>query len=112
MELRQPNTRNRNELRLVNDQVFSPTYTGDLTRKMTGLMTTERYGISHITNEGACSWCELTTEILKLAALKRPAIPITSDQYPQKVGGPATGCWITITCGSWAWMTRDFGRKH
>ena len=78
----------RDELRVVNDQVFSPTYTRDLARKITQLMTTEYYGIFHITDGGACSWYEFTTEILKLAGLKTRVVPITSEQYPQKARRP------------------------
>ena len=78
----------RDELRVVNDQVFSPTYTRDLARKITQLMPTDYYGIFHVTNKGACSWYEFTREILKLAGLKTPVIPITSDQYPQKARRP------------------------
>jgi dTDP-4-dehydrorhamnose reductase len=78
----------RDELRVVNDQVFSPTYTRDLARKIVQLMTTAYYGIFHITNRGACSWYEFTREILKLAGMKTPVVPITSDQYPQKARRP------------------------
>jgi dTDP-4-dehydrorhamnose reductase len=81
-------SKERPELRVVDDQVFSPTYTMDLARKIVQLMTTEYYGIFHITNRGACSWYEFTTEILKLAGLKTPVVPITSDQYPQKARRP------------------------
>jgi dTDP-4-dehydrorhamnose reductase len=80
--------RERDELRVVNDQVFSPTYTRDLAGKIVQLMTTDYYGIFHITNRGACSWYEFTTEILKLAGIKTPVVPITSDQYPQKARRP------------------------
>jgi dTDP-4-dehydrorhamnose reductase len=52
------------------------------------LMTTDYYGIFHITNRGACSWYEFTKEILRLAGLKTPIAPITSDQYPQKARRP------------------------
>lgn len=76
------------ELRVVNDQVFSPTYTKDLTKKITQLINTEYYGIFHITNRGACSWYEFTKEILRLVGLKTPVTPITSDQYPQKARRP------------------------
>jgi dTDP-4-dehydrorhamnose reductase len=76
------------ELRVVNDQVFSPTYTRDLARKIAQLVTTEYYGISHITNKGACSWYEFTLGILKLAGIATPVVPITSDQYPQKALRP------------------------
>jgi dTDP-4-dehydrorhamnose reductase len=80
--------RERDELRVVNDQIFSPTYTMDLARKIAQLLTTEYYGIFHITNRGGCSWYEFTTEILKLAGIKTPVVPITSDQYPQKARRP------------------------
>jgi dTDP-4-dehydrorhamnose reductase len=80
--------RERDELKVVNDQVFSPTYTGDLARKIAQLVNTEYYGIFHITNKGACSWYEFTVEILKLVDIKTPVIPITSDQYPQKAMRP------------------------
>jgi dTDP-4-dehydrorhamnose reductase len=76
------------ELRVVNDQVFSPTYTSDLARKIAQLMTTDYYGIFHITSRGTCSWYEFTKEILKLADIKTPVVPITSDQYPQKARRP------------------------
>jgi len=78
----------RDELKVVNDQIFSPTYTRDLARKIAQLMHTEYYGIFHITNKGACSWYDFTTEILKLAGIKTPVFPITSDQYPQKAKRP------------------------
>jgi len=78
----------RDELRVVNDQIFSPTYTKDLAIKIAQLIQTEYYGTFHITNRDACSWYEFTTEILKLAGLQTPVIPITSDQYPQKARRP------------------------
>jgi len=78
----------RDELRVVKDQIFSPTYTKDLARKIIQLINTEYYGIFHITNKGACSWYEFTREILRLAKLKTPVVPITSDQYPQKAKRP------------------------
>ncbi len=79
----------RGELRVVNDQVFSPTYTRDLARKIAQLITTEYYGIFHITNRGSCSWYEFAKEILRLAELETPVVPITSDQYPQKARRPS-----------------------
>ena len=80
--------RERDELRVVSDQVFSPTYTKDLARKIAQLINTEYYGIFHITNKDTCSWYEFTKEILSLAGLKTPVVPITSDQYPQKARRP------------------------
>jgi dTDP-4-dehydrorhamnose reductase len=78
----------RDVLKVVNDQVFSPAYTKDLAAKIARLINTEYYGIFHITNKGSCSWYEFATEILRLAGLKTPVIPITSDEYPQKAKRP------------------------
>ena len=78
----------RAELKVVSDQVFSPTYARDLARKIVQLMTTECYGIFHITNRGSCSWYEFAREVLKLAGIKTAVVPITSDQYPQKARRP------------------------
>ena len=80
--------RERTEVRVVDDQVFSPTYTWDLARKITQVMNTDHYGIFHVTNRGACSWYGFATEILRLAGLKTPVVPITSEQYPQKARRP------------------------
>lgn len=79
----------RNELRVVNDQVFSPSYTRDLAIKVSQLISTEYYGTFHITNKGTCSWYEFAKEILKLAGLETPVIPVTSGQYPQKARRPS-----------------------
>jgi dTDP-4-dehydrorhamnose reductase len=78
----------KEKLTVVNDQVFSPTYTPDLADKIIQLMMTELYGIYHVTNSGSCSWYELAREVLKLAGSKTPILPITSDQYPQKAKRP------------------------
>jgi dTDP-4-dehydrorhamnose reductase len=78
----------RNELRVVNDQVFSPTYSKDLAQKIGQLIQTEYYGIFHITNSGTCSWYELAKEIMNTLGLKTPVVPITSEQYPQKARRP------------------------
>lgn len=78
----------REELKVVDDQVFSPTYTKDLAGKITQLITTEYYGIFHITNRGSCSWHEFAQEILNQANLETPIIPITSDQYSQRAKRP------------------------
>ncbi|MBI4284627.1 MAG: dTDP-4-dehydrorhamnose reductase, partial [Chloroflexi bacterium] len=79
----------RDELRVVNDQVFSPTYTADIARKIAQLVDTEYYGVFHVTNSGTCSWFEFTKEIIRQAGLKTKVTPITSDQYPQKARRPS-----------------------
>jgi dTDP-4-dehydrorhamnose reductase len=78
----------KRDLKVVNDQVFSPTYTSDLALKITQIIETEYYGIFHITNGGTCSWYEFTREILRQAGIKTPVVPISSEQYPQKAKRP------------------------
>lgn len=69
------------ELRVVNDQLFSPTYTKDLAKKIAQLIATECYGTFHITNKGTCSWCQFAIGILSLAGINTPVIPVTSEEY-------------------------------
>jgi dTDP-4-dehydrorhamnose reductase len=79
----------RDELTVVNDQVFSPTYTPDLAAKICQLIHTELYGNYHVTNSGTCSWYDLAKETLKLAGSGTPVLPIPSAEYSQKAKRPA-----------------------
>jgi len=76
------------KLKVVNDQVSSPTYTKDLSRKIARLISTEYYGTFHITNRGSCSWHEFAQTILKQAGLQAAVVPVSSDQYPQRAKRP------------------------
>ena len=80
--------RDRAELRVVSDQVFSPTYAKDLARKISQIITTQYYGILHVTNSGVCSWYDFAVEILRLAGIKTRVVPIASEEYPQKARRP------------------------
>jgi dTDP-4-dehydrorhamnose reductase len=81
-------SRERNELRVVNDQVFSPTCSRDLARKIAQLIATEYYGVFHITNRGACSWYHFTAEILRLTGLRVRLVPISSEEYASPARRP------------------------
>ena len=71
----------RNELRVVNDQIGSPTYTPDLAAAITELIKTKAYGTYHVTNSGTVSWFEFTNEILKVAGICGvKVIPITTEE--------------------------------
>lgn len=76
------------ELRVVNDQIGSPTYTYDLAKLLTDMVETEKYGVYHATNEGICSWYDFACEIFKQAAeMGRDeyndvkVIPVTTAEY-------------------------------
>lgn len=70
------------EVRVVNDQIGTPTYTFDLARLLVDMAETEKYGYYHATNEGGyISWYDFTVEIYKQAGLTTKIIPVTTDEY-------------------------------
>lgn len=72
------------KLRVVTDEVSSPTYTEDLVTAIEQLMLTGAYGIYHFTNEGACSRFEFAQEILQQSGRGHiPIEPITLADYPR-----------------------------
>jgi len=71
----------KDELRVVKDQVGCPTYCVDLAKEISRLIATEEYGIYHITNKGYCSWYKFACEIVKIAGFDLvKVIPITSRE--------------------------------
>lgn len=68
-------------LRVVTDEVGSPTYVEDLADAILALAQTGRPGIYHLTNEGYCSRYEFAREILRQAGLDAAIEPITSDSF-------------------------------
>jgi dTDP-4-dehydrorhamnose reductase len=75
-------------LRVVNDQVCTPTSTVDLARAVASLLPTERFGLYHLTNAGACTWYEFAQAIFAEAGLHPDLQPCTSDQFPVKAKRP------------------------
>ena len=77
-------------LRVVKDQVGSPTYAGDVADAIALLLSRERTGMYHVTNGGACSWYEFAREILRLAGFDQIAVtPITSAELDRPARRPA-----------------------
>ena len=89
------------ELKVVEDQVGSPTYSKDLAKAIhillskimhRGSLPTGRgagYGIYHVTNAGSVSWYEYAKAILRLAGSKTPVIPISSQELARPAKRPA-----------------------
>ncbi len=74
--------KSHDEIRVVNDQIGSPTYTRDLARLICDMVETEKYGVYHATNEGYCSWAEFARAILNEADVPRcRIIPVTTKEY-------------------------------
>lgn len=69
-------------VRVVNDQIGTPTYTHDLARLLGDMIETEKYGYYHATNDGGyISWAEFAKEIYRQAGLKTEVIPVTTAEY-------------------------------
>ena len=70
------------ELRVVNDQIGTPTYTFDLSRLLVDMIETEKYGYYHATNEGGyISWYEFACEIFRQAGYETKVNPVTTAEY-------------------------------
>ena len=69
-------------LRVVNDQIGTPTYTLDLARLLVDMIETEKYGVYHATNEGGyISWADFAKEIFRQAGMNVNVIPVTTAEY-------------------------------
>ena len=74
--------KNFNIVRVVNDQIGTPTYTRDLARLLADMVESEKYGYYHATNEGGyISWYDFTCEIFKQAGYKTNVVPVTTAEY-------------------------------
>ena len=69
-------------VRVVNDQIGTPTYTLDLSRLLVDMVETDKYGYYHATNEGGyISWYDFTCEIFKQAGYTTNVVPVTTEEY-------------------------------
>lgn len=69
-------------LRVVNDQIGTPTYTYDLARLLIDMVETDKYGYYHATNEGGyISWYDFACEIFRQAGYATKVIPVTTAEY-------------------------------
>ncbi len=89
-------------LRVVDDQIGSPTLTSDLARALARLIRTQAYGTYHLTNAGACSWYDLALKILQIAGLGTiPVKAISSEDLARPAKRPQNSrlrnfCWEAL----------------
>lgn len=85
-------TATREEVRVVADQIGTPTYAGDLAAAITYIINSEQLGkcgIYHYTNEGVCSWYDFACEIARLSGHTACKVtPCTTEEYPTKAHRP------------------------
>ncbi|MFJ7975567.1 dTDP-4-dehydrorhamnose reductase [Peribacillus sp. NPDC096379] len=74
--------KSREEVKVVGDQIGSPTYTHDLAKLLISMVQTDKYGIYHATNEGFCSWAEFAEEIFKQSNCNVQVRVVSSEDYP------------------------------
>jgi len=75
-------------IKVVDDQVLTPTSTKDVVKKLYELIDTGKYGLYHMTNTGSCNWYEFACEIFKLAGLSPDVSPTTSEEFGAKAKRP------------------------
>jgi dTDP-4-dehydrorhamnose reductase len=76
-------------VRVVDDQVLTPTFTGDLADAIAQLIRTESYGLYHISAEGQCSWYEFARKIFELEGLSVDLKPVNTSEFASPVRRPA-----------------------
>ena len=81
----------RSEVRVVADQIGTPTYAGDLAAAITYIINSGQLGkcgTYHYSNEGACSWYDFACEIARLSESNCEVTPCTTEEYPTKAQRP------------------------
>jgi dTDP-4-dehydrorhamnose reductase len=78
----------KKEIRVVDDQVLTPTSTTDVAEKLCELIMTGKYGLYHMTNTGSCSWFEFACEIFELMDIDVDVVPVSSKEFGAKANRP------------------------
>jgi dTDP-4-dehydrorhamnose reductase len=78
----------REELRVVDDEIISPTSTSELARQIVVLSQTDNFGLFHATAEGNCTWYEFAAKIFDLARAKTKLTVAAPNEFPSKVPRP------------------------
>jgi len=81
--------RERDELKVVDDQRGCPTYTIDLAEALTRLVESEVFGTYHVTNTGETTWFEFAKKIISAAGLNTQVSPCKTKEFPRPAPRPA-----------------------
>lgn len=77
------------DIRVVQDEVLTPTYTYHLALQVRELVKTGEFGLYHATNNGSCSWYEFAMEIFRHAGLNPNVRPVSAKEFPSPIKRPA-----------------------
>ena len=78
----------KDAVKVVDDQIGSPTYTKDLVQVIEMIIETEAYGTYHVSNDGQCSWYEFAKKIFELAGKDVQVLPITTEELARPAKRP------------------------
>ena len=81
-------SREKEQLKVVNDQIGCPTYTIDLSKCILQLMESNKFGIYHVSNSGNCSWFEFAKEIFYQTKTSIKLVPCSTEEFPRKAKRP------------------------
>lgn len=81
-------SKEQNEIKIVDDQRGSPTFTIDLSYQINKLIKTNFFGTYHISNQGNCSWFEFAKKIIEISNLKTKVLPITTEEINRPAKRP------------------------
>ena len=76
------------KLRVVDDQIGSPTFSSDLAPLLCDMLTTDRYGVYHATNEGFCSWADLAEAVFRICGKNVRVEHVSTESYGAKAPRP------------------------
>jgi len=76
-------------IRVVDDQILTPTYTADLAVVTRNLILTGKFGLYHVTSEGQCSWYEFTRYVFERAGIEAKLTPVKTSEFHSGVKRPA-----------------------
>lgn len=81
-------SRERDEVRVVDDEVLTPTFTEDIARQIVSMAGMDAYGLYHVTEQGSCSWYRFAAEIFRLAGASVKLSVANPNEFPMKVNRP------------------------
>jgi dTDP-4-dehydrorhamnose reductase len=85
----------RDEVRVVDDQIGSPTFAGHLAQALVDLAEGHEHGFLHVAGTGACSWYEFAGAIFERAGVDTALRPCTTDEFPRPARRPANSVLVS-----------------